>query len=108
VTVTSADATTAAQTNQLRFNLGISGRPRAARQLEILALRCLEMADPVSAGELPFIDTVDAIYDAALRSAWCGKSATISSSERWRRPSPTRGGRHDHAASVPAERDRGM
>jgi hypothetical protein len=68
VTVTSADATTAAQTNQLRFNLGISGRPRAARQLEILALRCLEMADPVSAGELPFIDTVDAIYDAALRS----------------------------------------
>jgi hypothetical protein len=30
---------------QLRFDLGMSGRSRAARQLKILALRCLEMAD---------------------------------------------------------------
>jgi hypothetical protein len=39
---------------------------RVRRQLEILALRSLELADRVAAGELHFLDAVDVAYDAAI------------------------------------------
>jgi hypothetical protein len=39
---------------------------RAARQLEILALRSLELADRVAAGQLAFIEAVDLAYTAAV------------------------------------------
>ena len=41
-------------------------KQRVQRQLELLSLRCLDLADRVAAGELPFIDSVDAAYHAAL------------------------------------------
>jgi len=40
----------------------------AARRLEILALRSLGLADQVATGELDFIDTIVAIYEAAYES----------------------------------------
>lgn len=36
--------------------------------LQILALRSLELADQVGSGELPFLDTANTIYDAAVES----------------------------------------
>jgi hypothetical protein len=39
------------------------------RQLEILALRSLELASPVVAGEMAFLDAVDVAYEAAV---WSG------------------------------------
>jgi hypothetical protein len=42
------------------------GREQIA--LEILALRSLELADQVASGELPFLETVNTIYDAAVDS----------------------------------------
>ena len=39
---------------------------RVTRQLEILALRSIELADRVAAGELPFIAAVDLAYEAAI------------------------------------------
>jgi len=42
---------------------------RKTRQLEILALRCLELADQVAAGQLLFLDAVDLAYEAAV---WAG------------------------------------
>jgi hypothetical protein len=39
---------------------------RVTRQLEILAIRSLELADQVATGELPFLETIDTIYDAAV------------------------------------------
>jgi hypothetical protein len=42
---------------------------RASRQLEILALRSLELADQVADGRLHFRDAVDLAYEAAL---WSG------------------------------------
>lgn len=45
-----------------------------ARQLEILALRSLELADRVAAGEIAFLDAVDIAYDAA---AWSGLTSTV-------------------------------
>jgi hypothetical protein len=42
---------------------------RASRQLEILALRSLELADQVADGHLHFLDAVDLAYEAAL---WSG------------------------------------
>lgn len=47
---------------------------RTSRQLEILALRCLELADRVAAGEIAFLDAVDISYDAAV---WSGLTSTI-------------------------------
>jgi hypothetical protein len=44
------------------------------RQLEILALRSLELADRVAAGEIAFLDAVDIAYDAAV---WSGLSSTV-------------------------------
>jgi hypothetical protein len=43
----------------------IKARP-VTRQLEILALRSLELADRVAAGQLSFLDAVDLAYDAAI------------------------------------------
>jgi hypothetical protein len=36
--------------------------------LQILALRSLKLADQVASGELPFLDTVNTIYEAAVES----------------------------------------
>jgi len=46
---------------------------RVTRQLEILALRSMELADRVAAGELKFLDAVDVAYEAAL---WSGLTET--------------------------------
>jgi hypothetical protein len=57
---------------------GVSMTPallkRASRQLEILALRSLELADRVAAGEIPFLDAVDTAYEAAV---WAGLTSTV-------------------------------
>ena len=45
-----------------------TAKSRAAKQLEILALRTLELADRVACGELKFIDAVDVSYEAAVDS----------------------------------------
>jgi hypothetical protein len=45
-----------------------------ARQLEILALRALELADRVAAGELAFLAAVDIAYEAAV---WSGLTSTV-------------------------------
>jgi hypothetical protein len=47
---------------------------RQTRQLEILALRCLELADRVAVGEIAFLDAVDIAYEAAVLS---GLTSTI-------------------------------
>jgi hypothetical protein len=47
---------------------------RSACQLELLALRCLELADRVAAGEIAFIDAVDVAHEAA---AWSGLTETV-------------------------------
>jgi hypothetical protein len=44
------------------------------RQLEILALRSLELADRAAAGELPFIEAVDLAYSAAQ---WAGLPESV-------------------------------
>jgi hypothetical protein len=44
-------------------------KSRTTQQLEILALRSIELADQVAAGQLKFIDAVDIAYEAAL---WSG------------------------------------
>ena len=46
---------------------------RVTRQLEILALRSIELADRVAAGEIKFLDAVDFAYEAAL---WSGLTET--------------------------------
>jgi hypothetical protein len=40
----------------------------AGAALQILALRSLELADQVASGKLPFLETVNTIYDAAVES----------------------------------------
>jgi hypothetical protein len=42
---------------------------RATRQLELLALRSLELADRVAHHEIAFLDAVDLAYEAAV---WSG------------------------------------
>jgi hypothetical protein len=44
-------------------------KSRVTQQLEILALRSRELADQVAAGQLKFIDAVDAAYESAQ---WAG------------------------------------
>lgn len=39
---------------------------KATRQLEIFALRCIQLADRVAAGELKFLDAAEFAYDAAI------------------------------------------
>ena len=39
---------------------------RVTRQIEILAMRSMELADRVATGELKFLEAVDLAYDAAL------------------------------------------
>jgi hypothetical protein len=50
---------------------------RPARQLEILALRSLQLADRVAAGELAFTEAVDLAYSAAC---WAGLPEAIDAS----------------------------
>jgi hypothetical protein len=38
---------------------------RVTRQLELFALRCLEIADRVAANEIPFLDAIDLLYEGA-------------------------------------------
>jgi hypothetical protein len=47
---------------------------RSGSQLEILALRSLELADRVAAGEIAFLDAVDLAYEAAV---WSGLTETV-------------------------------
>jgi hypothetical protein len=47
---------------------------RAFRQLEILTLRSLELADRVAAAEIAFLDAVDIAYEAAV---WSGLTSTV-------------------------------
>ena len=54
-----------------------SVKSRITRQLEILGLRSLELADRVACGELKFLDAVDLAYDAAV---WAGLPNAIDTS----------------------------
>jgi hypothetical protein len=45
-----------------------------SQQLKVLALRCLELADRVIAGQLLFIDAVDIAYTAA---EWAGLTESV-------------------------------
>jgi hypothetical protein len=47
---------------------------KAARRLEILALRSLELADRVADGSIKFIDAVDLAYEAAV---WSGLTRDV-------------------------------
>jgi hypothetical protein len=47
---------------------------RAVCQLEVLALRSLDLADRVAIGEIAFLDAVDIAYDAAV---WSGLASTV-------------------------------
>jgi hypothetical protein len=49
-------------------------KKRTSRQLEILALRGLELADRVAVGEIAFLDAVDLAYDAAV---WSGLVSSV-------------------------------
>jgi len=53
------------------------GAALVTRQLEILALRSIELADQVAAGQLKFLDAVDAAYGAAV---WANLPAAIDKS----------------------------
>ena len=46
---------------------------RATRQLELLALRTLDLADRCADGQIGFIDAVDMAYSAAV---WSGLTET--------------------------------
>lgn len=50
---------------------------KVIRQLEILALRCLELADRIAAGDIKFLDAVDLAYGAA---SWADLPNAIESS----------------------------
>lgn len=43
-----------------------AGAHKIIRQLEVLALRCGQLADRVAAGEIIFLDAVDLAYSAAI------------------------------------------
>jgi hypothetical protein len=58
---------------------GATSRRRGAvaykvRQLELLALRSLELADRVAAGQIAFLDAVDIAYEAAV---WSGLTGAV-------------------------------
>jgi hypothetical protein len=50
---------------------------KVTRELEILVLRSLQLADRVAAGEMAFLEAVDLAYDAAL---WSSLAAAIDRS----------------------------
>jgi hypothetical protein len=52
--------------SQKRSSARKSKAATATRQLEILALRSLQLADQVAAGQIPFLEAVDLAYDAAI------------------------------------------
>jgi len=45
-----------------------------SQQLKLLALRCIDLADRVIAGQLQFIDAVDMAYSAAQ---WAGLTESV-------------------------------
>jgi hypothetical protein len=47
---------------------------KAARRLEILALRSLELADRVAEGSIKFFDAIDLAYEAAV---WSGLTQDV-------------------------------
>jgi hypothetical protein len=47
---------------------------RITKQLEILAIRAMELAGQAAAGQLRFLDAVDIAYEAAL---WSGLVKTV-------------------------------
>jgi hypothetical protein len=52
-------------------------KSRQTRQLEILAVRSLELADRVAAGELELVEAIDLAYSAAV---WADLPASIDAS----------------------------
>jgi hypothetical protein len=56
-------------TSSVQKSTANSSHSRYSRQLEILAIRALELADQVAAGQLRFLDAVDLAYEAAC---WSG------------------------------------
>ena len=70
-----------------------SKRSRATRQLEILALRCLELADRVAASEIAFSTPSTWPMRSPPGPAWSKRSATTSCTRPWPPPSLMRGGR---------------
>jgi hypothetical protein len=42
-----------------------AAKSHAAKQLELFALRCLEIADRVAANEIAFLDAIDLLYEGA-------------------------------------------
>lgn len=62
---------------QLECLAETSRRTIVLRQLEILALRSLELADQVAAGQKSFLEAVDLAYDAAV---WVGLPKAIDKS----------------------------
>jgi hypothetical protein len=66
------------QQPQQRESLAMLSRPTVVqRQLEILALRSLELADQVAEGQKGFLEAVDLAYDAAV---WVGLPNAIDKS----------------------------
>jgi hypothetical protein len=49
-------------------------RSRVSYQLELLALRSLELADRVAAGEIGFLNAVDLAHEAAV---WSGLTEAV-------------------------------
>jgi hypothetical protein len=47
---------------------------RRQRQLEILVLRSLELADRVAEGQIRFLDAIDVAYEAAV---WSGLTEAV-------------------------------
>jgi hypothetical protein len=48
------------------MSLSLVTKSRVTRQLEILALRSLDLADRAASGELPFVAAVDLAYECAV------------------------------------------
>jgi len=57
---------TAAPRRQRQHTEHTVTKPLVTRQLEILSLRSIELADRVNAGQIAFIDAVDLAYSAAI------------------------------------------
>lgn len=51
---------------------------RVTKQIELLSLRCFDLAERVAVGELEFIDAVDLAYSAAV---WADLPAAIEASD---------------------------
>jgi hypothetical protein len=56
------------------MNIAAGHNAVAARRLEIFALRCLDLADPVAENQIGFLDAIDLAYDAAT---WSGLTDNV-------------------------------